>query len=368
MRLDKDKIRESLSKEDINRILFDLGSGDPNEDKNGNLIYQTVCHNTSHGSHKLYYYKNSHNFQCYTNCGHISDIYDLVIKAKETQGVEYSFPDALKYVAEITGKRIVSDKQEKSSNKIDDWDWIKKITRKKPKPKAELPAYNENVLDVFMPYLEFWSDEGITREVADKYEIGYYFKENQIILVNRDEDGRLIGIRSRNLDKEKVDSGLKYLPTTVGGKIYSFPSMFNVYGLNHTKDNIRRLKKCLIFEGEKSVLKAEQMYGNNNFTVAVLGSNISSWHRDKILSLGVEEVFIAFDKHSEKATDKQITIYKQRLLRLARKFTPYVRTFIIYDDFNLIDYDSAPIDHGKEIFEELMRKKYEIATYETEME
>ena len=300
--LDKDKIKESLTEEDIAKILLDLGSDKPKLDSKGNPIYTTVCHGGN--SHKLYYYKSTNTFMCYTNCGS-KDIYQVVMDSKASQGFECTFPDAVRYVAKITGKRIVSDRVEKKSDKIDDWDWLNKF-KKKPKMTKKLPEYDESVLDVFMSYSNNWIDEGITEKTAQKYEVRYYFKKHQIILVNRDENGRLIGIRSRNTDEDLVEQGLKYVPTIVGNTEYRFPSMFYLYGLYHNKQNISRLKKCLIFEGEKSVLKAEEMYGENNFTVATLGSNISSWQRDKILSYGVDEVFIAYDKFREKKENEEV--------------------------------------------------------------
>lgn len=370
MRLDKDKIKESLTKEDINTILRDLGAKEPKYDSRGNLIFNTICHNGHGGSHKLYYYTDSHNFHCYTNCGNI-DIYELVIKVKEEQGYTYNFYESVKYVADITNKHIgIRDYEEKSSDKVDDWEYLNRF-KKHAKPKGELPSYDENVLDVFMPYLNNWIDEGITKDIAEKYEIGYYFKEEQIVIPNRSEDGRLIGIRSRNTDPEKIEAGMKYIPTRVGGNDYRFLSMYNLYGFYFTKEAIKRNKKCLIFEGEKSVLKAEKYYGEDNFTVAVYGSNISSWQRDKILEQNIEEVFIAFDKfreqkegESDSQYERLLLEYKRRLVRLAHMFSPFVRTYIVYDEFDLLKPKDAPIDRSKETFEFLMKNKFEITTKE----
>lgn len=366
LRLDKDKIKNSLTVEDVTKIMLDLGSDEPKTDSKGNPIYTTICHGGN--NHKLYYYKDSKSFTCYTNCGGGKDIYQIITDSKNSQGFNYSFYDAVKHVVEITGKKITTNKTEKTTDKINDWNWLNKF-KKKPKMTDELAEYNENVLDVFMSYGEHWADEGITKATADKYEIGYYFKKNQITIPNRDENGRLIGIRSRNLDEGLVEQGLKYIPTIVGNTEYRFPSMFYLYGLYQNKQNIQRLKKCLIFEGEKSVLKAEDIYHENNFTVATLGSNISSWQRDKILSYGVDEVFIAYDKFREKKEDESDEKYKERLLnyqqklvKLAQLFTPFVRTYILYDEEDLLKPKDSPIDRGQKILEKLMKNKFEIKT------
>ncbi len=374
MKLDKDKIKESLTEDEVIKILTELGSSHPLKDNQGNLIFSTICHGGS--NHKLYYFPSSYNFYCFTECNENRDIYQLVIDAKATQGYNFTFPQAIRYVAEITGRRIVTEKPKGfglESSKIDDWEWINKITKRKPEMTEKLPMFNESILDVFMPYQNNWWDEGITIETANKYEVGYYFSRNQIIFVNRDKEGRLIGIRSRNLDKELVDSGMKYIPTIANGKEYRFASNFNLYGMYQNKNNIKRLRKCLIFEGEKSVLKSEDMYKDNNFTVAVYGSNISSWQKDEILKLGVEEVFIAFDKFRDKKENESDVVYethlnnyKNKLLRIANMFTPYAKTYVIYDDFNLLSEKDAPCDKGKEVFEQLMKRKYEIKTYDIE--
>ena len=95
-------------------------------------IYQTVCHNKSGGSKKLYYYDNSKTFVCYTNCGKIGDIYELVQKAKKEQGYDFSFYDSIKYVAEITGKQFTTSLKE--TNAIDtseDWEILSLLSKKK---------------------------------------------------------------------------------------------------------------------------------------------------------------------------------------------------------------------------------------------
>jgi hypothetical protein len=44
---------------------------------------------------------------------------------------------------------------------------------------------------------------------------------------------------------------------------------------------------------------AHEFYGENAFVVATCGFNISKWHRDILLSLGIEEVMLGFDKDFE---------------------------------------------------------------------
>jgi hypothetical protein len=360
LQLDKDKIKESLTEIDIHKILKDLGSKDPIQ---GNQ-YQTVCHGGH--KHKLYYYHDSKTFHCYTDCSDNMDIFEVVVRAKKI-----SFPKAVQYVATLTGKTFGFNKSKIILNDeiINDFDWINRF-KKKEKINTELPVYNENVLDVLLklPHEE-WLQDGISTKTMEEFEIGYYIREEKISIVHRDLHGRFIGLRGRAMKQEDIDNGKKYMPLTIENKLYNHMTMMNLYGLHKTKDAIRKIKKIMFFEGEKSVLKCQDYYGEFNFTSAVCSSNISNFHRDIALSLGVEEVFIAFDKfrakedgESEELYQKRIEDYQEKLIKFARKFTPYTRVYILWDSDNLLDYKDSPADKGKEILEQLMKSKYEINT------
>jgi len=366
---DKERIRESLTIDDIHIILKDLGSYEPKHDRHGNPIYTTVCHGGH--KHKLYYFQESKIFHCFTDCSCSFNIFDLVIKAKEQQGYTYSFPQTIQYVVSLTGKSyIVNNKfQELQNERISDWQWINKLNRKKQLA-VNLPEYDEKVLDVFMPYPHIsWINEGITYETQQKYEISYYMRDERIVIPHRSIDSRLVGIRGRAMSQEDIDNGRKYMPLTVGNTLYNHQTMFNLYGLNNTKDAIRKLKKVAIFEGEKSVLKCEDYYGESNFSVACCSSNITAFHRNILLSLGIEEVIICFDRfrdkidtETEEKYQERIEEYQEKLLKFARMFTPYVRTYIVWDDFGIIGFKESPVDKGKEVLEQLMKCKYEIKT------
>ena len=50
------------------------------------LFFPTICHNPygAHMNMKLYYYKDSHLFRCYTECDETMNIFKVIQKAKET--------------------------------------------------------------------------------------------------------------------------------------------------------------------------------------------------------------------------------------------------------------------------------------------
>jgi hypothetical protein len=367
--LDKDKIKDALGLEDIKKVLSDLGGGEPIYDREGNMVFKTCCHGGN--KHKLYYYEESKQFHCYTDCGSNIDIYQLVVSAKKERGQNYSFPDAVKEVSNITGivytkvgSRFGRNEEAEKSHRVDDWNFIDKFKRKE-KIKVDMPVYNEKVLEVFLPIgYEPWENEGISLETQREFGVGFYLRNDSIIIPHYDTNNNLIGIRQRNTRQEDVEAGRKYTPVIVENKLYNHPLGVSLYGLHKTKNAVLQTKKLLFFEGEKSVHKAQDFYGKLNFTTAVCASNITNFQRDIALSMGVEEVFISFDKYGEGSTETMIQRYKDKLLSFASKFTPYVRTYILWDDEGLLGYKESPVDRGKEVFEKLMSQKYEIETTE----
>ncbi|WP_099301926.1 hypothetical protein [Bacillus sp. Marseille-P3800] len=365
MGLDKDAIKESLTISDINAIMNDLGSPDPIETNRGQFIYMTVCHGGD--SHKLYYYPDSYNFKCYTGCGISSDIYGIVKSAKEASGYEYSFPEAVSYVSSITGKTFHSNKEKKISNNSNDATWLSKF-RKKP-VNTKLTVYDEIHLRRFLPYPhETWIEEEISYKTQKLFEVGYYMQEDKITIPQRDVDGNLVGIRGRAMKQEDIDNGRKYMPIIINGEELSLPSNMYLYGLNITGKAIKKYKRAVIYESEKSVQRDYTYYGDRSCAVAVSGGNISKWHVQMLVKIGVEEVIIAFDRERQdvlnedsKAERNKKELANQRnrrkLRKLAERFATYCNVCIVYDTDGLIELKDAPIDKGQSILEELMRNK-----------
>lgn len=361
MKLDKELIKNSLTESDIHKILIDLGSGEPRYDKEKNPIYTTICHGGH--SHKLYYYQESKMFHCYSECQENMDIYELVSKVKK-----YTFTQSVSYVANMSGKMFAYNPDfTLQSNRIDDWNYLNRLKRKQ-KPNVELNIYDEHVLDVFLklPH-EVWLDDGISAETMAKYEIGFHVTQNKITIPQRSIDGKLLGIRGRALNQEDIDAGKKYMPLTIEGKTYSTMSFYSLFGLNHTKHAIKRIKKAIIFEDEKSCLKCQDYFQNDNFAVSTYGSNLSDYQVKLLLDLGVEEVFIARDKEYTDAENEESYDYQEKLIKQAMKFVPYVRTYILFDKWNLLKYKDSPADQGKEVLLKLMKNKFEITTKGSEV-
>lgn len=371
--LDAKKIQENLTEADVIKVLEDLGSGKPKLTKDA-LIFQTICHNITNGSYKLYYYTNTKYFHCYTECSTNFNIFELVIKNKKIHNIAFGFYDSVKYVADLTGYYYEKDNNTNKYNKknylISDWDFINNYNVIMPS-KIKMPHINNNILSYFEDlYYQGWIDEGISILTMKQFSIKFYPIQNKIVIPHYDINNNLIGIRGRSLNQRDIDSGKKYMPIYINdnsfmnekGEIEGFRHNLglNLYGLNKTKYTIHKLRKVLIFEGEKSVLKCQDFYGNDNFTVACCGSNITNYQRDILLDLDIDEIILGLDKEYHLDNTEESAIYAEKIVKLAKKFIPYVQVYTIWDIDNLLGYKDSPCDKGKKILEQLMHRKQEI--------
>lgn len=371
MYLDKDAILNSLSKEDITKVVMSLGSAEPKSDNSGNLIFQTVCHNRPDpsNSYKLYYYHEPKDedhkgkmFHCYSGCNENFGIIELVIRAKRNQGSTFTWYKALKYVAQVTGKLITASAEdiEQKSERIDDFTWINRLKNAKKKQKAAptLAEINENVLDIFC-YLPWkpWTEEFITAEAMSRFEISYYGLQHSLVIPHRDIDGRLIGIRQRLLDEQDVEAIGKYVPLQISGQFLRHSLGNNLYGMHVVKEKIKRCKKIMLVEAEKGAMQSFSYFGEDSFTVATCGSNITRNQIKLILGSGAEEVMIAYDRMYHDASSYEAELYLRKLIKLAAPLVPFVKVYLILDNKDRIPYKQSPTDCGKEILIELMKEK-----------
>lgn len=371
MYLDKDAILNSLTKDDVIKVVTSLGSEYPKTDNSGNLVFQSICHNQPNlsNSWKLYYYHEpsgeykGRTFHCYSKCSDSFNIVELVIRAKRVQGFTLTWYKSLHYIATVTGKIITSSAEDvsKRRNRIDDFEWINRLKAVK-KTKRSVPTLteiNENILDIFYyaPH-EDWLNDNISREALSQYEIGYYGLTNQITIPHRDKNGRLIGIRGRFLDEEDIEAIGKYVPLQIDGKFLSHQLGNNLYGLHIVKEKVKRCKKIMIVESEKSCLQAYSYFGEDSFVVAVCGSNLTRTQIKLINELQVEEVMIAFDREYMEANSYVAELYYRKLVKLAAPLVPYCRVYLVLDNKERLPFKASPTDCGKEVLMELMKEKW----------
>lgn len=367
MKIDKDKLKQSLSVDEVVSLLRELGAIDVVDliSTKGHLMTNTICHNLTDGKLKLYYYPESFTFHCYTGCGSNFDIFELVQRNYRLRGIELGFSAIVEWVSTKTGKSFGFGYEVKESSSLDeDWEYFNKIRKKEPQ-KIELPKYNDRILDVFSKFHHpAFLNDGVSHEAMDKFEVTYYNKANRIVIPHRDVDGNLIGIKGRALNQFEIDNGYKYLPISVQDVLYNHPTHGNLYGIHQNIETIKKLGKAIIFESEKSVMQIETMFPNNNFSLATSGSTISQQQVRMLLDLNINEVIIAFDKEFEDEDSPQAKAYMKKILKIGRKFSNYIQTNVIWDSHGLIEYKSSPSDFGKDTLISLMKSKQEIRSKE----
>ena len=342
---DKDKIKNSLSIEQVFDLVDELG-GEPIM-YSGFFVSLTICHGGD--SHKLYYYDNTKLFKCYTGCPEDSfDIFELVIKVQEIELFE-----SIKFVADFFNLSQEKQNFPNTLRSIQDWKIFKKYKENRlinQRQNINLSIFDENILKYLpRPHIEDWEQEQISEEVMNARGIAYDPILAGVVIPHYNAAGDLVGIRERTLIKEMATIYGKYRPAILNGQMYNHSLGFNLYNLNWSKDNIKLFKKAIVFEGEKSCLKYASFFGlNNDISVAVCGSNLIKYQIQLLLSLGVNEIIIAFDKQYKEVGDDESKQWVKKFQSLHRKYSKYCRMTFIFDKDNLLDYKDSPIDKGKE--------------------
>ena len=340
-------IIEGLRDKDVFQLLLDLGA-EP-IDKGDFFVCKTVCHNHNleEASHKLYYYKNTHLFMCYSECSTMS-IFKMLKNYYDARNIEYDwFQDALNVILSCT----VSRNLEMSGRNIYESIRGKYLQKKNRK---ELPTYPEKVLDVFIKkYPMEWLYDGITKESMDKYNIRFSISQNKIIIPHYDVSGRLVGVRGRALNEWEVENVGKYMPVQIEQKWYSHPLSLNLFGFNHTHKNIEKFKVAYVFESEKAVLQCEN-FSFPNCSVAVCGNQFNKFQLDLLVRYSHPlEIVICFDKEEKPGEDK----YFKKLYGMCKKYKNYARMSFCYDRENLLNLKESPSDCGEETFKKLLNRR-----------
>ena len=347
--MDAAKVVDMLSDRDIWDLLESL---DAKPEKKGNTyVCETVCH--CGDKKKLFYYRDSKNFYCYTNCGSMS-IFDFV-----SNTLDLTFIESLRYITKKYNIRdnghfeegFVFDKVENPGELLN-----KKLQRIEF-PKIEV--VDESVLkDFYNLYHKMWIKEGITVKSMKKYGILYSILDNQIIIPHRNEYGELIGVRCRNLKKELVDDGKKYMPIYYEGKTLKHPTGANLFGLDKNRQSIKKLKTCILFESEKSVLALDSMFPDASIGLCVSGSNLTVYQLELLKKLNIEEVIIGVDKEFKEFGSEEEIFYADKIKAVFKnKLAPWFKVSILWDTKNLLEQKDSPVDKGKFVFEELLKNR-----------
>lgn len=341
------EIVENLELDGVKSLLNSLDI--PFRETDSALIMPTVCHNAEidEASWKLYYYKNTHLFYCYTECGGMS-IFKFLENFYETRGIVFDwYKDIYQAIINCSATQVQGAKRYKSIRS----DYEQKKIRK------ELPSYPDGLLDMFVEYYPVeWLNDNISKEAMKKYNIRYSISQNKIIIPHYDIDNRLVGIRGRALNEQEVENFGKYMPVQIEGKWYSHPLSLNLYGLNKNWQNIKQDKIVYIFESEKSVLQLENFEGKN-YAVASCGSNLNKFQIDLLIRYcAPHQVILCYDNEELKGEDK----YYSKLYKMCSKYKNYCNMSFIYDRKNLTNKKDSPSDCGEEAFKELLKGRVKV--------
>ena len=365
--MDNENLKELKDKLTINQIYdFLISAGGEPQIHDNVIVSRTICHNPpGEGSHKLYYYDNTKLFKCYTDCPENSfDIFQLVLKIKRLANENWELPQAINYVLLYFGIEQPNQKDFFEERlELQDWKIFNKIDMKKGqksrKQTVSLPIFSKDILQNFpTPKILPWLDENISQEIMSIHNICYNPIHQSIIIPHYNINNELIGIRERTLLKENEING-KYIPAKINGKMYNHPLSFNLYNINFSKDNIKKIKKAIVFEGEKSSLKYGSYFGiENDISVAACGSNLIDYQVELLLSLCAEEIIVAFDKQFQTPYDEEWKKWTKKLTQISKKYNKNVVISFMFDKTGeLLKYKDSPIDEGKEIFIELFNER-----------
>lgn len=350
------EIKRRITIDNILNILKDLNaeaiqSNNPNE-----IICRTICH--SGDKHKLYFYKDTKTFYCYTHCGAL-DIVELV---KSARG--YNLQEAINYITQkcdIHKSDFVFGFNHQNDIVCEDLELLNEIVNNEVKDQLnckELSVIDDKVLLKFYDiFHKSFIDDYISMTAMYKYEIKFDILNNRIIIPHRNYNGDLIAVRSRNLEEHLVNNGLKYTPITIDNRKLVAPTGQYFYGLYHNMDNIKEAKKVVLVESEKGVMQYETFFPNNNICLALCGSYLSQYQIDILINLGVEEVILALDKEFEIIGTVEELAYANKIKNTLVKRLNFCNVSVLWDYNNKLKSKQSPLDMGKDVFKEMLNNR-----------
>lgn len=355
---------ERMTLDDYEVIMRRLGAN-----KRGDR-YTSICHNIGGGGYNLAFNSETRSFYCFSECCCSYSLLSLVKKRRELLGESCSTYQSLRWICNELGIDFNFKEEVKQVNtNIYKWqNSLLKYTKNKNK-NIELRVYNKKILNYFPKiYHTDWIDYGISEEVLDKYNIGWYNYKQQITIPCYRQNGDLIGIRVRNMNPE-ID--IKYIPLQLlDGTEFNFPTNEVFYGENFNWTNVQRTKSVILVESEKTVMKYESWYGaKNNICLGLYGSVLSNTKLKKLLSWNCETFYICLDSDFESIeysnNDGKITSYEKfekKVMNIYNKLKPYAKSvYVIYNNLGFENcYKYSITDYTREQFEKIWNNKEKI--------
>lgn len=308
------------------------------------------------GSPSLIFYPDTKIFQGYS-AGRAYDAIALVQTRLNLLGQTCSFLDACNWILEKTDFDPTKIAKPLTNNHVYDWSELERFVRVR-KYGNQLPEYNRNIIDTLPPlYPQAWIDEGISEETMAKYQIRHYERCNQTVIPCFDAEARLIGVRVRNWDKDKVEQA-KYMPLiTLDGQCYKFNTNQVFYGINYNKPEIERTGKVIIVESEKAVMKLDTYMGRHNIALGMYGSNLGIQRRNQLIKMGVNTVSYVVDNDFIGQDDEFFEQWREKIRHFIKLWNGFCRIEIVWDNLGLLGPKENATDRTKEIWDKLWESR-----------
>lgn len=316
--------------------LLEYASESMDFDKRGFDSYATHCPRHEDKTPSLFITPSKNLFYCQScHCG--GNLLNWLMTFEDL-----SFNDAVEKVGKLVGTDIRHLKQ-CSSLKV--FQSLKRtlVPQNEGKVSREILAQSE--LDKFKKeYPQEWIDEGINPAVMDVFNIRIDERANRIVYPVYDKNFNLIGFKGRTrYDNYKLLRIQKYMNYTKIGTVDFFVGMKEQY------EKITAIKKVIIFEGIKSVMKAYDW--GYDYCLAAETSCLNEDQVKILIQMGIKDVTIAFD------SDVDFTKVLESTETL-RKFTNvYIIADRKYIHNKLLGEKESPVDRGREIFETLLSER-----------
>ena len=316
--------------------LYEYASENYDFEKRGLDSYATHCPLHVDKTASLFITPSKNMFHCFS-CGVGGNLVNWLMTFENL-----SFNEAVEKVGKLSGVDIKNLKQCES---LKIFKSIRRITLKDNSKKITREILPETEIDKFSDEIpQEWVDEGINPDVMKIFNIRIDNEANRIIYPVYDKEFRLIGFKGRTRYENYKAIGIqKYMNYTKIGTTDFFIGMKEQY------EKINQLKKVIIFEGIKSVMKAYDW--GYDYTLAAETSCLNDEQIKILIQMGIKDITIAFDSDVD---IKKIRESTTMLRKFANVFILRDRRFI---RDRLLGEKEAPVDRGREIFETLLAER-----------
>ena len=276
--------------------------------------------------------KNNLTYQNFSHGGK-GNIYTLVMNE-----LGCTFPEALNKISGWLGIKKVDYKINYPFS-----GFYKKIIQEQINPESSMKIYQNSCLPPPDSFSKMFIDDGISIDAQKRFGVRYCHEDDCILIPIYNINSDIVGVKARNNSNDDFNNRwyawIPYSKTNV------------VYGLNWNYTDIVSKKTLIIFESEKSVMKAYDC--GLNCTCAIAGHSISNTQANIIKSLMVDNIIVAFD---ESICEDEIRYEAKKLIVDNQIY--HNKVTYLYDDKNIYlpkGGKDAPIDLGKEVFKHILK-------------